>query len=112
MAETYCPERGDIIWLSFNPQLGHEQAGRCPALTLSPSPYNRKVGLVLVCPVTTNIKRYPFEVQLPDELKISGAILSDQIKSFDWKTRKAEYICKVPTDIIEDVLAKIATLLT
>ena len=112
MAETYCPERGDIIWLSFNPQLGHEQAGRRPALTLSPSLYNRKVGLVLVCPVTTNIKRYPFEVQLPDELKISGAILSDQIKSFDWKARKAEYICKVPTDIIEDVLAKIATLLT
>ena len=112
MAETYCPERGDIIWLSFNPQLGHEQAGHRPALTLSPSLYNRKVGLVLVCPVTTNIKRYPFEVQLPDELKISGAILSDQIKSFDWKALKAEYICKVPTDIIEDVLAKIATLLT
>ena len=112
MAETYCPERGDIIWLSFNPQLGHEQAERRPALTLSPSLYNRKVGLVLVCPVTTNIKRYPFEVQLPDELKISGAILSDQIKCFDWKARKAEYICKVPTDRIEDVLAKIATLLT
>jgi len=112
MAETYCPERGDIIWLSLNPQFGNEQAGRCPALTLSPSLYNRKVGLVLVCPVTTNIKRYPFEVQLPDKLKISGAILSDQIKSLDWKARKAEYICKVPTDIIDDVLAKIATLLT
>ncbi len=112
MTEPYCPDRGDIIWLSFTPQSGREQAGRGPALVLSPLIYNSKAGLVLVCPVTTKIKGYPFEVNLPDGMKMTGAILSDQIKSLDWKARKSKFICKVSPDIIEDVLAKISTLLT
>jgi mRNA interferase MazF len=110
--QSYCPDRGDIIWLSFNPQAGAEQSGRRPALVLSPKLYNSRVGLVLVCPITSRVKSYPFEVLLPEDLKISGVVLSDQIKSLDWKARQAEFVCKVPAVIIEDVLAKIATLLT
>jgi mRNA interferase MazF len=110
--QSYCPDRGDIIWLSFNPQAGAEQSGRRPALVLSPELYNRRIGLVLVCPLTSRIKSYPFEVLLPEDLKISGAVLTDQIKSLDWKARQAEFVCKVPLAIIEDVLAKIATLFT
>lgn len=112
MDQAWCPDRGDIIRLSFTPQAGFEQAGRRPALVLSPGLYNSKVGLVLVCPITTRIKGYPYEVQLPEGMEISGAILSDQIKSLDWKTRRAEFVCKVTKDITDDVLAKIATLLT
>lgn len=112
MEQAWCPDRGDIIWLSFTSQAGFEQAGRRPALVLSPALYNSKVGLVLVCPITTRIKGYPYEVKLPEGMEISGAILSDQIKSLDWKARKAEFVCKVTTDITNEVLAKIATLIT
>lgn len=111
MAPKYLPDRGDMVWLEFNPQAGHEQAGRRPALVVSPKAYNLKVGLALFCPITSNVKGYPFEVILPDTLKISGAILSDQVKSLDWHARKTKLITCVPKDIIEDVLAKIRTLL-
>lgn len=77
---SYIPDRGDIIWISFTPQAGHEQAGRRPALVLSPAAYNGKVGLAILCPVTSNVKNYPFEVLIPNGLQISGAILSDQVK--------------------------------
>ncbi|HUU27740.1 MAG TPA: endoribonuclease MazF [archaeon] len=112
MEQSYYPDRGDIIWLSYDPKAGHEQAGRRPALVLSPGLYNQKVGLALVCPITTQTKEYPYEVRLPEGMEISGVILSDQIKSLDWKARRAQFIGKVPRNIIEDVLAKIATLLT
>ena len=111
MAPKYLPDRGDMVWLEFNPQAGYGQAGRRPALVVSPKAYNLKVGLALFCPVTSNVKGYPFEVILPDTLKISGAILSDQVKSLDWHARNAKLITCVPKDIIEDVLAKIHTLL-
>jgi mRNA interferase MazF len=109
---AYIPERGDIIWINFNPQAGHEQAGKRPAFVLSPSAYNRKVGLALLCPVTNKIKGYPFEVELPEGLKVTGAVLSDQIKSLDWKARSAAFICKLPDDITEQVLGKALTLLS
>ena len=110
MPYRYAPDRGDIVWLEFNPQAGHEQAGHRPALVVSPKAYNQKVGLALFCPITSNVKEYPFEVLLPDKYKISGAILSDQIKSLDWRVRKARKIATVPKDVLEEVLAKIATL--
>lgn len=107
----WCPDRGDLIWLDFNPQSGSEQAGKRPALVVSPAKYNLKVGLALVCPVTTRAKGYPFEVALPEGSSISGVILADQLKSLDWRTRHAEYAGRVPEETVNDVLARIATLL-
>ncbi len=110
-AMAYKPKRGDIIWLTFNPQAGHEQAGRRPALILSPVAYNGKVGLAILCPITSKVKGYPFEVVIPNGLKITGAILSDQVKSLDWKARKAEFVCELPTVTVDEVLLKLNTLL-
>lgn len=107
----YVPRRGDVVWLSFDPQAGHEQAGRRPAFVLSPEGYNRKTGLFLACPITSKAKGYPFEVALPDGLEVSGVILSDQIKSLDWKVRKAEFSAATSDDVTEDVLALIVPLL-
>ncbi len=109
---TYFPDRGDAVWLHFTPQAGHEQAGRRPALILSPVAYNKKVGLALLCPITSQVKGYPFEVQLPASLKIQGVVLSDRIKSLDWQARDAEFICHVPDDITNDVLKKVRVLLS
>ena len=111
MGSGFCPGRGDIIWLSFNPQAGHEQAGRRPALVVSPKSYNRKTGLALHCPITSSVKDYPFEVKLPDNLEISGVILSDQVKSLDWRARNAELICRLPDFALREALGKIGTLL-
>jgi len=108
---AYCPRRGDAVWISFTPQAGHEQAGHRPAVVLSPEPYNRKVGLAILCPITTKVKGYPFEVLIPDGLKAKGAILSDQIKSLDWKARNASLLCRLPEATINDVLNKLGTLL-
>ena len=107
----YCPKRGDVVWISFNPQAGHEQAGHRPALVLSPQSYNRKVGLAILCPITSQIKGYPFEVRIPTGLKASGALLSDQVKSMDWKTRRASRLCCLPEDTVRQVLNKVGTLL-
>ena len=111
MPRTYCPKRGDIVWLAFDPQAGSEQAGRRPALVLSPESYNRKVGLALFCPITTKVKGYPFEVTLSDNIKVSGVILSDQIRNLDWKARKASFCCKAPTTTFAEVLSKLGTIL-
>lgn len=86
--KSYIPERGDIVWLCFNSQAGHEQSGRRQALVISPKEYNQKTNLAIFCPITNQIKGYPFEVKIPDNLRISGAILSDQIKSLDWNCSK------------------------
>lgn len=109
MAE-YVPDRGEIVWLRFDPQAGHEQAGRRPALTLSPRSYNGKVGLALFCPITSNVKGYPFEVELPRGLKAKGAVLCDQIKRLDWRVRRAERLCPAPTEVLEEATAKILAL--
>ncbi len=108
---AYVPERGDAVWVNFNPLAGHEQAGRRPAVILSPKAYNRKVGLAILCPITNQIKRYPFEVKIPSKNKVTGVILSDQAKSMDWRIRKAEFISALPADVIEEVLAKLGTLI-
>lgn len=108
---SYCPKRGDVVWISFNPQTGHEQAGHRPALVLSPESYNRKVGLAVLCPVTNQVKGYPFEVIIPDGLKVSGAILSDQVKSLDWRKRKASRLCSLPETTVRQVLNKLGTLI-
>ena len=110
MAREYVPERGHVIWLRFNPQAGHEQAGHRPAVVISPQQYNRRVGLALVCPVTSQIKGYPFEVVLPPGLKAQGAILSDQLKSLDWRVRKARYVCTIPSDVLDETIARILAL--
>ena len=110
MARAFIPDRGDIVWLQFNPQAGHEQAGRRPALVISPKVYNKKVGLALFCPITSHIKGYPFEVTLPSGAKVKGAILSDQIKSLDWRVREAKRFARAPKEIMTEVLAKIFTL--
>ena len=108
----YVPDRGDAVWLTFDPQAGHEQAGRRPAVVVSPRRYNVRSGLALLCPVTTQIKGYPFEVVLPSELPIEGAILSDQVRSLDWRARKAARICALPSVTIEEVVGKLQSLLT
>jgi mRNA interferase MazF len=109
-AQRYVPEAGDVVWLEFDPQAGHEQAGRRPAVVLSPAAYNTKTGLMLCCPLTTKIKGYPFEVLTESEGVVS-AILSDQVKSLDWKVRKAQKKATVSADVMKHVRAKIKALL-
>ncbi|HXV44971.1 MAG TPA: endoribonuclease MazF, partial [Anaerolineae bacterium] len=104
---AYMPERGDLVWISFTPQAGHEQAGRRPAVVLSPKIYNQKVGLAIFCPITNQIKGYPFEVILPQEAGVTGVVLSDQVKSLDWRVRKAEFIEALPEEVITEVLTKL-----
>ncbi len=110
-ATPYVPKRGDIVWITLNPRAGYEQAGRRPAIILSPHTYNSKVGLALLCPVTSQVKGYPFEVKIPAGLPIAGVILSDQVKSMDWRARNAERICTLPAGAIAEVLGKLHTLL-
>ena len=107
----YVPERGDLVWLIFDPQAGREQAGRRPALVLSPALYNRRASLALVCPITNQAKGYPFEVALPEGLSISGVVLADHAKSADWAARRAQFAAKAPSDVIAEVTAKLRPLL-
>jgi mRNA interferase MazF len=106
----YIPNKGDIVWLDFNPQLGHEQRGRRPALVLSYKAYNEKIGLGIFCPITSKEKGYPFEVKIIGK-KIKGCVLSDQIKSLDWKIRNIEYIEKVKDEILDEVIEKIKVII-
>jgi mRNA interferase MazF len=112
MARRYVPNRGDAVWISFDPRVGHEQAGRRPAVVLSPEAYNGKVGLAVLCPITNQVKEYPFEVVIPSGYKVGGVVLADQAKSLDWRARKAEFICTLPKEVILEVLDKLGTLLS
>jgi mRNA interferase MazF len=112
MARRYVPNRGDAVWISFDPRVGHEQVGRRPAVVLSPEAYNGKVGLAILCPITNQVKGYPFEVVIPPDCKVSGVVLADQAKSLDWRVRKAEFICALPKEVILEVLDKLGTLLS
>ncbi|HET8576114.1 MAG TPA: endoribonuclease MazF [Methylomirabilota bacterium] len=112
MPRRYVPRRGDIVWLSFTPQAGHEQAGRRPALVLSPSAYNRKVGLALCCPITSRVKGYPFEVPVPHGLTVAGVVLADQVKSLDWRARRAEFADRLPDAEVGRVLGLVMALLS
>ena len=107
----YVPERGDAVWLEADPHAGHEQAGRRPALVVSPASYNSKAGLALVCPITSQVKGYPFEVPLPLSSKVTGVVLADQIRSLDWRARKARLILQLPDPVTQQVLQKLQTLL-
>jgi len=108
---NYVPDRGDIIWINFDPQSGREQAGLRPALTLSSKIYNEKTGLGLFCPITTAVKGYPFETILPETCFIQGAVLTDHLKNMDWRSRNAEFISKIDEQITDDVTKKIASLI-
>jgi mRNA interferase MazF len=110
VAHRYVPEAGDIVWLHFTPQAGHEQSGHRPALVVSPASYNDKTHLMLCCPMTTQIKGYPFEVPIPG--KRPGAVLTDQVKSLDWVVRKAKYKGKVSPALLADVRTKIIALVS
>ena len=107
----YVPERGDAVWITLDPQAGHEQAGRRPALVLSPASYNGRVGLALLCPITGQVKGYPFEVALPGGLPVAGVVLADQVKNLDWRARKAARICAVPEEVVTQVLQRLNALL-
>jgi mRNA interferase MazF len=111
VSAAYVPERGDFVWLTFDPQAGREQAGRRPALVLSPRIYNLKSGLALVCPITNQVKGYPFEVAVPAGHGAGGVILADHVKSVDWKARRAEKLGRCPAGTIEEVQARLAPLL-
>lgn len=107
----YVPDRGHAVWITLNPQVGHEQSGRRLAVVLSPGAYNDKVGLAILCPITNQIKGYPFEVIIPSGLAVTGAALSDQVKSLDWRAREARLICELPESTIAEILQKLDTLL-
>lgn len=108
---TFIPERGDLIWLDFDPQAGHEQRGRRPALVVSPRKYNAASGLALCCPITGQMKGYPFEVRLPAQGAVSGVVLSDQIKSIDWQARRAERAGRVSVDLLGEVVERLRVLI-
>jgi len=108
---AFVPDRGHFVWLTFDPQAGHEQAGRRPALVISPRSYNSKAGLLLACPVTGKAKGYPFEVAIPAGLSVSGVILADQLRSLDWQARQAAHICSAPVEVVAEAIAKAGTLL-
>ncbi len=116
-AGDYVPERGDLVKMSFSPQAvneqaGHEQAGWRPALVVSPGIYNDASSLALFCPISSRAKGYPFEVPLPVGTAIEGVVLADQIRSLDWRARKATFVCSAPGEVVEDVLARLEPLVT
>jgi len=108
---SYVPDRGDIVWLQFNPQAGHEQAGHRPALVLSPASYNRRSGLMLCCPMTSQMKGYPFEVLIASDADRDSMVLADQVKSLDWRVRKAVKKGTASIEVIAETLSKLQTLL-
>jgi mRNA interferase MazF len=109
-SKVYVPERGDIVWLNFSPQVGHEQAGHRRALIISPMVYN-DFGLALVCPITRAIKNYPFEFPVPDGINTTGVVLADHLKSVDWKARKAEFIEKVSVEFVTEVISILSVII-
>jgi mRNA interferase MazF len=111
VGKPYIPDAGDLVWLEFNPQAGHKQGGRRPALILSPRAYNAKAGLALACPITNQAKGYPFEVAIPPGGTITGVILSDQVKSLDWRARNASFGHKAPVSVVIEVRERLRPLL-
>jgi mRNA interferase MazF len=111
LVKSYIPDAGDIVWLDFDPQAGHEQSGKRPALVISPASYNSKTSLMLCCPITSQAKGYPFEVDLRVNKSVTGVVLSDQVKSLDWRARCASYKGKVTPNHLHDVKEKIKALL-
>jgi mRNA interferase MazF len=108
---SYIPRRGDLVWLTFDPQTGHEQRGRRPAVVLSPIAYNQKSSLAICCPITSRVKGYPFEVGVAVVGGVSGVILADQVKSLDWRARRAEFVGRISDKAMIELTAKLAALL-
>lgn len=108
---NFVPETGDLVWLTFDPRAGREQAGRRPALVLSPRTYNVRSGLMLACPITSQVKGYPFEIVIPASLGVTGAVLADHVKSLDWKARQAERLGRCEPSVVEEVRSKLAALI-
>lgn len=108
---SYVPERGDVVFLDFTPQAGHEQSGRRPAVVVSPRSYNRKTGLCLACPVTNQVKGYPFEVAFPAGFTVTGVVLADHVRSLDWQARRVVFRTKAPPEVVGELVAKLSTLL-
>ena len=111
VTRAYVPDAGDLVWLTFDPQARHEQRGRRPALILSPRAYNAKARLAIACPITRQIKGYPFEVSLPPGDKISGAVLADHVKNLDWQARRVVFEAKAPAQIVTEVRERLRVLL-
>jgi mRNA interferase MazF len=111
VARAYVPDAGDLVWLTFDPQAGHEQRGRRPALILSPRAYNSKARLAIACPITSQVKGYPFEVPLPPGGRISGVILADHVKNLDWQARRVVFEASAPVEIVTDVRERLRVLL-
>lgn len=111
VGRSYVPDTGDLVWLTFDPQAGHEQGGRHPALILSPREYNAKARMALACPITSQVKGYPFEVTIPPGGAITGVVLADHIKNLDWHARKATFEAKAPDGVVSEVRARLRPLL-
>ena len=111
VARGYVPDTGDLVWLTFDPQTGHEQRGRRPALILSPRAYNTRARLAVACPVTSRAKGYPFEVALPDDGAVTGVILADHVKNLDWNARGAVFAAAAPPDVLNEVRERLRVLL-
>ena len=111
VARAYVPDTGDLVWLTFDPQSGHEQRGRGPALILSPRSYNSRSQFALACPVTRQAKGYPFEVPLPAASPVAGVVLADHVKNLDWRSRRATFAAKAPVDVVTDVRERLRALL-
>ncbi len=114
VGSTNVPLRGDVVWIDFNPQAGHEQAGRRPTIVLTTKDFNDKTSLVVLCPITwssTREQRNPFAITIPEGLDVDGVILTDQIRTMDWRVRGTEYICSLPTETVDAVLQRIGVLL-
>jgi mRNA interferase MazF len=107
----WAPDAGDLVWLMFDPQAGRVQAGRRPAVILSPADYNRRSGLALACPITSHVKGYPFEVALPGASPIGGVVLADHVKSLDWRMRRADPVGRLSPETLRAVLDRLAPLL-
>ena len=106
----YVPQRGDAVWIDFTPLTGHEQAVRRPAVVLSPQSYNGKTGLAILCPITSQVKGYPFEVAIPAGLGVKGVILADQVRNMDWRARRATLIAALPVNLLDAVMERVWTL--
>ena len=111
MTRAYVPDAGDLVWLTFDPQAGSEQCGRRPALILSPRSYNAKARLAIACPITSQVKGYPFEVALPAGGTIGGVVLADHVKNLDWQARRVEFAERAPSEVVTDVRERLRALL-
>lgn len=114
-ARNYVPDRGDAVWITFDPATGHEQRGARPALVVTPRAYNARAGLAIVCAITSitsSSKGYPFEVRIPEGLKVAGTVLADQVRTIDWLARRVRFACSLPPATTLEVLGKLRTLVT